>query len=604
MSLKVNDCVRQLGRTIAETLVNEPGIDQRTMGPAPARPVLRGLSGDRLLVLEDGERTGDLSATSADHAVVIEPMTAERVEVIRGPEALLYGSNTIGGVINVDRGYVPTTNLDHWHGTVSYQGESVNNGHSSGIKVNLPAGPFSMHVDASMRNTQDIKTPKKKLLNTSIITNNASLGMSIVRPWGLLGVAGSLYDSEYGIPGGFIGAHKSGVDVELNRRHFEAKSEFYFQNDWIKRVNARYNFSRYYHLEREANGIPGIEFGVLNYNFSLMARLKDHPHFKNGEVGLWSEYRDFAAGVYAFTPQAVEKKIAGFAFQEFILGRFGIKAALRYDVLQVIPQQEKYDKKIGYIQNRNFSDFSGSFAAIYEINRHLHYGTTVMKSFRSPGIEELYSRGPHLAAYSFEIGNPSLGKEQGIGIETFLHFEGQPGNAQIALFRNNISGYVFPKNTGQLDYSTLLPVYQYSGSNVIIEGCELAFELLPWQFIAFSGSMSYVYGEMDSGEAMPLMPPLHGKLDVQLLWNQTTIGFRARAADEQTRLGRFEEYTAGFTVYDLMGQYLLNVGHYLSSINLTIENITNQEYRKHLSRVKAVMPEPGRNVKLLFRIYF
>ncbi len=166
---------QQLGKTIAETISDEPGLDLRSMRPAPARPILRGLGGDRLLILEDGGRTTDLSSTSADHAVVVEPITAERIEVIRGPEALMFGSNTLAGVINVGRGYIPTTNWGHLHATVTYQGETVNSGSSGGASISLPLGPIGLRMDGSFRSADDMKTPIGALNNTSINTQNGSI---------------------------------------------------------------------------------------------------------------------------------------------------------------------------------------------------------------------------------------------------------------------------------------------------------------------------------------------------------------------------------------------------------------------------------------------
>ena len=273
---------QNLSRTIAETIDYEPGIAQRSMGPAPARPVLRGLGGDRLLVIEDGERTGDLSGTSSDHAVAIEPMTTERIEVVRGPRTLLYGSNALAGVVNVVRGYVPSEQPNGFGGTVTYQGESVNRGLSGGLTLEQPLGPLALRFDSSLRNADDIATPHGKLANTDIRTGNASVGLSLVRPWGHVGASGSLYNSDYGIPPDPEGGHPHGVSIDLQRQHLEGRGEILTGPDWLQRLELHHSFSRYQHGEFEASGDLGMEFGVLTHNTGALAHLDRMGPFANG----------------------------------------------------------------------------------------------------------------------------------------------------------------------------------------------------------------------------------------------------------------------------------------------------------------------------------
>lgn len=596
---------QQLGRTIAETIANEPGLDQRSMGPAPARPVLRGMSGDRLLLLEDGERTGDLSATAADHAVVIEPMTADRIEVIRGPAALIYGSNTLGGVVNVARGYIPTTWLNHIHGTATYQGETVNSGHSGGFAVTGPLGPLSLRLDGSVRHAGDIRTPIGQLKNTDILTGNASAGLGLTRAWGNLGVAGSYYKSDYGIPGGFVGAHPNGVDIKLNRRHFEAQARFNFPDRLIHQLKLHGTFSRYYHKELESSGILGIEFGVLSYHFSGIAHLRDFGWLKNGILGVWSEIRDYASGGFTFTPPTKEYTGAAFIYEEVHLGKWIFQTALRFDQRLVKPTHELFSKKIGWIRERTFADFSGAFSGMYPINHALTFGGRGMRSFRAPGIEELFSEGPHLAAYAFEVGNPELNAETGFGLEVFTRVTGSRGQAELTFFRNQISGYIFPQNTGLLNYRTLLPTYQFIGLDAVLLGSEFTAEYEILKHLALTGMVSYVRGELtDRQTPLPWMPPLSSKLQLKFTRENWGFGASLRSAAPQARLGEFEERTAGFTVLDLNAQYLLSRGHLLHAFDAILENISNTEYRRHLSRVKSIVPEPGRNFKLLYRIYF
>ncbi len=596
---------QELGRTIAETIADEPGLDQRTMGPAPARPVIRGMGGDRLLVLEDGERTGDLSATSADHAVVVEPMTADRIEVIRGPGALVYGSNTLGGVINVARGYVPTTFLDHVHGTFTYQGETVNKGHSGGFRLSGPLGPFSLRIDGSKRQSNDINTPVGRLTNTALATMNGSAGISLVNRWGYLGVAGSYYKSDYGIPGGFVGAHPNGVDIGLERKHLEIKSSLNLDHPVFRRIDAHLTYSRYFHQEFESNGALGIEFGLISYHASLSAKIRNMGVLQNGRIGLWSEYRNHAAGGYSFTPPTEEETIAGYYYQEAILGNLDMKGSVRFDVRRVRPEHEKESYRIGLVRKRTFNGLSAAVSAHYHLMTQFYMGISLMRSFRAPGIEELFSEGPHLAAYSFETGNPDLGKETGTGVEYYLNVQWQNGGLQLALFRNDIADYIFPQNTGQLNYRTLLPTYQFMGLNAIMTGLELGLEQRVFHHFAVFTGLNYVRGTLTGSDVpLPWMPPLNGKLDMKYNREKYSIGVRFRASSDQKRVGEFEAPTDGYFVSDLFAQYIFSVGPFLSTIDLNIINVADTGYRRHLSRVKSIMPEPGRNFKVLYRIYF
>ncbi len=175
----------------------------------------------------------------------------------------------------------------------------------------------------------------------------------------------------------------------------------------------------------------------------------------------------------------------------------------------------------------------------------------------------------------------------------------------MSVFRNDLANYIFPNNTGQLNYRTLLPTYQFSGLDALMTGYELSFEYEFVKNIALNSSVSYVKGELTEADTpIPWMPSLSGKLDVKYNREKYSVGFRMRVADDQTRIGEFEQTTDGYVVYDFFAQYIFSFGHFLTTADLNISNLTDTEYRRHLSRVKEIMPEPGRNIKLLLRIYF
>lgn len=594
-----------LGNTIAETIDEEPGIAQRTMGPAPARPILRGLSGDRVKVLEDGGETGDLSATSADHAVAIEPITTERIEVIRGPATLMYTSNALGGVVNVVRNVIAREAREQVRGTSQVQGESVNSGYSGGGNLVIPFGSINVFVDGSYRSSGDMNTPEGRLTNTAIQTVNASSGLSWIYDSGFLGISGRYYDSEYGIPGGFVGAHPGGVDVELLRHRFDVKGQYNFSSARLKKLEWQGGYTRYHHREYEANGIVGVEYGLVTSDLKGTLTLRNFGQFQNGHIGFWSESRNYAAGGFAFTPQTIENSYAVFGYQEMDLSSLLVKSSFRFGYRDVSPEAEKISNRIGHIRRRHFTDVAGALTGEYRLSTSIRTGLTFMRSYRAPLLEELFSEGPHLAAYAFEVGNPDLDSEIGLGGEIFLAYDADFWHWKTSMFQNSFRGYIFPVNTGDMNYRTLLPIYQYTGADAVFRGIEAETHGNLAQHWTGRFSFSYVRATLtDSKKPLPYIPPLSGKMSLVYNREQLSIGNTIRGATHQKRVAEFEEPTDGYAVMDINAQYMIPRDRYIHSIALSISNVFSTTYRKHLSRVKVIMPEPGRNFKLNYRVYF
>ncbi|MDG5767101.1 TonB-dependent receptor [Balneolales bacterium ANBcel1] len=624
---------QQLGRTIAETLEDEAGMAQRTMGPAPARPVLRGLGGERLLILEDGGRTGDLSATASDHALTIDPMTAEHIELIRGPSALIHGSNTMGGVINVIRGQIPHDIPDRtsWSGTM--KGESVNNGFSGGVRGygpvsdRLPLGDrMGFRFDLSGRSTSDMNTPAGMQLNTAITTLNASAGLGYVDSRGMLGFSGNIMDMKYGVPGGegLAEAHPNGVDLEMYRRYLESRLRRNFSDSWLRRLDVTWNYSYYSHKELEKPDDPsirqpvGTEFGVLTHNAKIHLHHNSLSFFDRGVIGVWMEHRDYASGGLTYTPETVEYSAAAYAFQERDFGRFNLQAALRYDHRHLSPEEKRSIFLPADITSRNYSGISGSLMGTWTLRPGTEIGATVTRTHRSPIIEELYAEGPHLANFAYEIGNPELSREHGWGSELFFRTSRDRYQLYLALFRNQMDNYIFPQDTGEPSIRRDdLNTFQFTENKVLMAGAEASWQVRLQSRLLTGGTVSYVRGDfidddssfpflvLDDREAsVPMMPPLNSRLFLEFGDSSLKIGGAVRLAAEQTRTDQFEEPTDAYAILDFYSQYHLSSGNMLHTFSLTVENLADTEYRNHLSRIKSVMPEPGRNVKLLYRVYF
>jgi len=273
---------RDLDVTLSSTLNNQAGFSERSMGAAPGRPVMRGLGDERVLILEDGGRTGDVSWTSADHAVSVDPSSADEIEIARGPAALEHGSGAIGGVINVVSNKIPTSIPTRTTGNVSLQGASVNNGLMGSASTKVPYNNLVLNLDLSGRIGQDYKTPVGSLTNTYIRTADNGFGLGYIRPWGYTGLSGSIYYSEYGIPPDPDGGHPEGVDIEMVKYQTEGRAEVVLNNSIFNLLEARASFIRYHHVEIESSGAVGTQYDMDTSTGSVKLRNKGWGFFDEG----------------------------------------------------------------------------------------------------------------------------------------------------------------------------------------------------------------------------------------------------------------------------------------------------------------------------------
>ena len=629
---------RRLAETVASTLQNQPGVAVTALGPATARPVIRGLSGDRVLVLEDGVRPGDLSTTSADHAVAVDPLTARQLEVVRGPNSLLYGSSALGGVVNVVRDEIPTSPTEHAHGAAVAQASSVNRGAAAGGFVALPfghvrGGHLALRAEGSARTGGDLRTPGGTLGNTDLRTYNGSTSLALVGERGHAGVSYRGYANDYGIPGGFVGAHPNGVDVRMRRHTVRAEAERRLGNGEARRVlgvplstvRATAALTDYGHRELEASGAVGTRFDQRLGQADVLVRHGAVGAVAAGAVGARVQGRGVTTGGSLRTPSTDDYSAAVFVVEEATVGRVRLQGGARYDWARFAPRGRAF-VRVGETQlpteARTFGSASGSLGALVDAGGGVQVGASVARAYRTPDFNELYSDGPHLAAYTYEVGNPGLGEESGVGVDAFARLTQGRLRAEVAAFRNALSGYVYPRNTGLLGRQGGRPLFQFTGRDAVLAGADGSAEWSVTRALVVDATASYVRGTLrgtpDSLPAdaalglparagsrfLPLVPPLHGRVGARYERPRWFAGVGVRAAVRQERLGDYETPTAGYAAGDLTAGVRLLARARLHTLTLRVENLLDQEYREHLSRVKEIMPEAGRNVSLLYRVAF
>lgn len=626
---------RKMQGNLPASLIHLPGISQQSFGAAATQPVIRGMGGDRVLVLEDGQRTGDLSTTAADHAVAVEPVTAERIEVIRGPAGLLYGNNALGGVINVIREEIPRNLPDRITGTFAVRGESYNDGFSGGGMLSIPLGSFSIRADASGRTAGNIRTPKGTLPSTEIDGYNASAGISRITDWGYIGTSYRQYELNYGVPGEFNGevipgAHTGGVEIEFMRRVGRLKAIHYDGIGWFSDIELDAHITHYNHLEIEGatgDGRPiiGAEFDQLSSAVSLVARhIHDNGDIRTeGAAGISFRYRDLlSVRGFTGTRSATETVASAYVYEEFLYRKLRFQAGLRYDWTQIEPYDTAPIRSGGRlipVTDRNFNALSGSLALLFDIRPGWKIGISTSRAFRTPAIEELYSDGPHLADFSFDIGNPELEAEIGTGVDLFLRGEATRLKTDLNFFYNYVSNFIYYEPTGEIDSRLRrYPVFQARSDNAVFYGAEGKVEWNIWDNIVLDGTVSYVHATRTfDNDPLPFIPPLNGNINIRYEGKKifASIGYTGAASQNRVPSAipdplndgdmiRPQSPTPSYSMFGAGVGYRWTRYKLLHTVTLQIENATDTVWRDHLSRVKDVAPQPGRNIRLSYQVLF
>jgi iron complex outermembrane recepter protein len=596
---------RRLQSTVAATLSSEPGVVTTSMGPATARPVIRGMSGDRVLMLEDGARVGDVSGSGSDHASALDPSSARRIEVVRGPAALLYGSNALGGVVNVIRDEIPAGLPHHFTGSATLQSQTVSNGYaaSASAEVGLTRR-IPLRLEATGRTSGDLATPVGALENTEAETWSAGVGTSWVEGWGHVGAAFRAYQNDYGIPGGFVGGHADGVRIEMERTSTKLRTVVDRGVGPFRTLEADATHTWYRHSEIEPPDILGTFFKLQTVSGDVLARHDALGPFSAGAVGVRGSWEDFTFAGGLSTPDSRRYSAAAYVFEEIDLDPLRIETGLRYDWVRADPLDEDPDSDIGAIVDREFGSASASLGLLYDMGAGVTVGASVARAFRTPDISELYSEGPHLAAYSFEVGNPSLETEVGTGFDAFVRLGTERVSAELTGFYNDIDGYVYGEETGEIS-RVGLPVYQFQGNDAVLRGFEASVDASVVGGLALRGTASAVRGSLEAtDEPLPLIPPLQGRVVAAYEHRAWFARAEAELASRQDRIGEFETPTDGYAVFHASAGLRLTVAGRLNVLTATLENVTDREYRNHLSRVKEIMPEAGRGLSLTYRVVF
>lgn len=610
--------------TLGETLAQEPGVSSTSFAPGASRPVIRGFTGERVRILQNGLGTGDVSQTGDDHAVALDPLAAEQIEVIRGPAVLLYGGAAVGGVVNVVDNSIPQYRFeDAFIGRVELTLGTVADERSGALNLEGSSGNWAWHLDALSRKTDDYEIPGYAdagheesfgiLENSDLETSRAALGLSrFFGDSGFLGVSFSGYETEFGIPGHGHGEEgeeegdgeeehhgEEPVRSDLRQRRVDLHGAISRPFGLFDGARFRFGLFDYEHKE-----LVGEEIGTLFQSEGWEGRLEFSQRQRGvlgGAFGLQVESREFdAVGEEAFIPPTESHSWALFAVEELDLGAFNWQVGARYEALDHRALEPG-------LPDRDFGGVSGSLGFIWNAEGAWGVAASLTRSVKLPAPSELYADGIHPAAGTYEVGNPDLEEETGLGVDLSLRRQQGRVTGTLNLFVNRIDEFIYPMFTGEEMEGFPLVLYTQDDSEFFGGEVRAGIELHEWgdRHLDLDLGADYVRAELrDTGEPLPRIPPFRFLAGLRYRDDRWRASLEVRRVDEQDRVALEETATGGYTMLNASAGYRFFIGEQVLDLLLRGRNLTDVEARNHLSFNKDLVPLQGRDISLSVRFMF
>ncbi|MBB3943125.1 iron complex outermembrane receptor protein [Sphingorhabdus rigui] len=628
---------------LGDILSSLPGVSATSFSPGASRPVLRGYQGNRVAVLTDGIGNIDASNTSADHAVTIDTLTVERIEVLRGPAVLLFGGQAVGGAVNALDKRIPRSIPDeavHVDALAGYG--SAARDWSGGASVDVPlTDRVVVHADGSYRNSDDLRTggnilspslraevldfaaeeasegnldeaaearaladQRGRIPNSAVKSWTAAGGIAFIDDGGNMGLSYSIYDTNYGIPArpGTAHAHDGGaeevpVTIGMRQYRFDFRGELDLGDGLFEKLRLRAGYANYSHTEFE-----GDEIGTIFNSKGIEARaelIQNDRGGWRGASGVQYQSRKLdAIGAEAFVPPNKSRQFGLFTLQEFTVGNLDAEVALRFDTAELRADT------LGI--SRSFNNVSSAFGVGYHIG-DLKIGANLSRTGRAPAVEELFSNGPHIATQAFEVGNPLLKSERAWNGELYGRYDTPDTAFNLTLYTNRFDNFIYEAETGAIEAD--LPVFQYFQNDAKVWGVEFQGSQNVARFgdvdLKVDAVADYTRAKISAGAGnIPRIPPLRVLGGVEM--NSARLDLRGEVewSDAQTKTAPFETATDGFTLVNATATWRPFGSDRNIALIASANNIFDVVARRSASFTKDFVPLSGRDFRLSARISF
>lgn len=643
--------------SLGETLRHIPGVQASFFGPTASSPIIRGLDGPRVKIVQNGLDAADISRGGPDHAIATETSIAQQIEVFRGPSTLLFGNGASGGVVNIVDARIPRDPVDGLTGFVSGVYNSNTQEKTGAAGLDAGQGDFAFHLDAYQRKSSDLKVPRfttealgtqKEIENSFTDDSGFNLGSSYFFDTGFAGISYGRIEREYGLPAHFHDHdHEQDHDHEENEHEHESPVAFFTQDRYqfsssfmspfafFEQVDFNLGYTELTHEEREGHQVE-TGYELEQTEARLTATHINLAGWK-GALGLqYQKQTQVSFGEEAFTPDTDTQMFGTFWLLERQLQKTTFEMGARIERFKLTAQQ------LGAV---NFTPLSISAGLNHEIQTGLAFFTNLSYSERAPQSDELYAQGAHYATQSFELGRAfeliqtnvdtleiqrAEGKsslEKVTNLDTGFHYDGQKTHLELNLYYNLIKDFYYQKNLDPSLYTSILldgnplelnlPIYHYQQQDAVLYGYELSghYEFNErWHLGGFTdGTRGYFKGQHGQNKYIPRMPAQRAEIHLayfQADWD-SQIGYTRYL--KQNKIAANETPTEAFGLLNFHLNYypLLNSGAFggrLQDADLAIyfkaENLNNQLGFVHSSFIKEYAPLPGRNFNLGVRLQF
>jgi iron complex outermembrane receptor protein len=614
------------GTTLGETLAGLPGVSATQFGPNSSRPVIRGLDGDRVRVMSNGAVSFDASSLSFDHAVPIDPLLIDRLEVVRGPAALIYGGSAVGGVINAIDNRIPLERLSGWNGVGEVRLGGANAEKGTAMRLDGGQGPWAIHVDAFMRDTSDLSVPSffpvvdgeyqaatRRVANSASETRGGSAGAAYFVGGARVGFSVDSYNSRYGV------VVEPDVGIRMNRDHVGSVVDWKAANGPIRAVKAQLNHTDYKHEEVKDDGEVGTTFKTRGSEGRL--ELEHMPiGGVRGMIGFDMERSSFSAvGEEAFVPNTQTRREGLFLLEEMPWSGGVLSAGLRFERVTVSSDGDEpgaSEERFGSAMKRQFDLRSASVSNVYKLSPEWSVNASLSHSERAPTSFELYANGVHVATAAYEVGDFKLPSERGQNLDFSMKWQRNGAEMRLGAFQSNFSRFISMDATGEeveveLDGEEVhLPEYRFNLVRARLSGIEFEAKTpipgAPWG-LGLSTKLDFTQADnLTTNEPLPRVAPLRAHLGLDFRHGKWAGHLDLEHASRQGRVPSYDTPTAAYTLLNFSINQQLELGPLEGLWFVKLGNITNAlAYNaSSIQTVRGMAPLAGRSLKAGLRLAF